>query len=62
MKTIKFTSYWTAEEADCICQLLDDFKSALWQVYGEEIIAMHQEIRDEQRELNNNEFDDEIPF
>lgn len=63
MKSLKITTYWTAEEAHCVYQLLDELKSAVWESYGEEIQEMFNEIRCEQQNTEqNNEFDDEIDF
>lgn len=63
MKTVKIVTHWTAGEADCIYQLLEEFKSALWASYGEEILTMHNEIwLEQQKKEQNNEFDDELPF
>ena len=50
MKTLKITTHWTPEEADCIYQFLDDFKQALWQYYGEDIVQMHKTIHAQQQE------------
>ena len=50
MKTLKITTHWTPEEADCIYQFLDDFKQALWQCYGEDIVQMHKTIHAQQQE------------
>lgn len=63
MKLLKMTTHWTPEEADCVYQFLDDFKEALWQSYGEEIVQMHKIINDElQEDHENRDFNDEIPF
>jgi hypothetical protein len=64
MKTIKLTTHWTTEQADDIYVLLDAFKEAIWQTYGEDIIKMHQEVANEKviEEEENNNFNDEIPF
>ena len=50
MRTLKITTYWTSEQADCIYQLLGDLRSELWDHYGEEIAEMYEEIRVEQQE------------
>jgi len=34
MKTLKMVTHWTVAEADCIYQLLEDFRTALWESYG----------------------------
>jgi NTP pyrophosphatase (non-canonical NTP hydrolase) len=63
MKTLRITTYWTAEEADCIYQLLDELKSVVWENYGEEILEMHRAIQVEQQTNNEIEdFNDELPF
>ena len=61
MKILKITTHWTAEEADCIYQLLGDLQSVIWQNYGEDIQRMHERIREEQLETEG-AFFDEIPF
>ena len=63
MKTLKITTHWTPEEADCIYQLLDDFKQALWQCYGGDIVQMHKTIQAEQKERDEEkESHDELLF
>ena len=62
MKTLKITTYWSAEEADCIYQLLDELKEVIWQAYGEEILQMYQEMRDGKAEKQDDDFNDEIEF
>ena len=63
MRILKITTHWTPEEADCIDQFLDDFKEALWQCYGEDIVQMYKTLHDEQRaEDEERTFDDEPPF
>jgi len=63
MKTLKITSHWTPEEAECIDQFLDDFKQALWQCYGEDIVQMHKTIHaQQQKRYEEKEPDDELLF
>ena len=63
MRILKITTHWTPEEADCIDQFLDDFKEALWQCYGEDIVQMYKTLYDEQRAGDEERtFDDEPPF
>ena len=63
MKILKITTHWTAEEADCIYALLDVFKSAIWQAYGEDIVNMHSDIANEQKyKKETGEFNDELGF
>ena len=65
MKILRIATYWTPEEADCVYQLLDELKAAVWQSYGEEITAMHKAIWEEeqthQKDSENNE-NDELLF
>lgn len=63
MKVLRITTHWTAEEADCIYQLLDEFKSVIWEHYGDEIIEMHKVIQLEQQGCEGSqEFNDDLPF
>jgi len=63
MKTLRITTHWTTEEADCIYQFLDECKSAVWDHYGEEISRMHKAIWDEQQDqLGQHLLNDELPF
>jgi hypothetical protein len=63
VKTLKITTHWTPEEAECIYQLLDDFKQALWQCYGEDIVQMHKTIHAQQQDrYEEKESDDELLF
>lgn len=63
MKILKITTHWTPEEADCVYQLLDDLKEAIWQRYGEDILDRYKTIQDEQQaEHEECDFNDEIPF
>ena len=62
MKTLKITTYWTREEADCIYQLLDELKEVIWEAYGEEILKMYQEMNDEKTETQREDFNDQIQF
>ena len=48
MKTIKFTTYWRAEDADTVIGLLDDLRDAIWAAYGLEIAEMYKAIAEEQ--------------
>lgn len=62
MKTVKITTHWTPEEADCIYQFLDHFKEALWEAYGEDMVKMRKANQDEQQLCHENAFNDELPF
>ncbi len=63
MKTLKITTHWTPEQADCIYQFLDDFKQALWQCYGEDIVQMHKTVHAQQQErYEEKESDSELLF
>lgn len=48
MKILKLTTHWTTEEADCIYQLLDEFRCAIWDSYGNDIELLYQAQREEQ--------------
>jgi len=63
VKTLKITTHWTPEEADCIYQLLDNFKQALWHCYGEDIVQMHKtDYAQQQERYKENEPDDDVLF
>ena len=63
MKILKITTHWTTEEADCVYALLDVFKSAIWQAYGEDIANMHSDIANEQKyKKETDEVNDELGF
>jgi hypothetical protein len=63
MKTLKITTYWTTEQAEDMYLLLNELKSAIWQSYGEDIVAKHQEIaREPQKMEEGDEFNDELTF
>lgn len=55
MKTLRITTYWTPEEADCVYQLLDELKAAVWSSYGEEITEMHKAIWEEEQQERKEE-------
>ena len=63
MKTLRITTHWTAEQADCIYQLLGDLRSVLWDHYGDEIVEMYEEIRVAQQEYEDSiEINHDLPF
>ena len=63
MKTLRLTTYWTAEQAECIYQLLGDLRSEVWDRYGDEIEELYREIRVEQQEFAASiEVNHELPF
>ncbi len=63
MKTLRITTHWTAEQADCIYQLLGDLRSALWDHYGDEIAELYEKARVEQQEsVDRVEVNHELPF
>ncbi len=62
MKTLRITTHWTTEQAEDMFILLDDLKTAIWEIYGEDIVTMHREIAfDQKKEGENGEIKDE-PF
>ncbi len=62
MKSLKITTYWTTEQAEDIYLALEALKSAIWQSYGEDIIAMHGETSKGQQKIIEGKFDNELPF
>lgn len=44
MKILKITTHFSTEEADCLYQLMDELKEAIWRSYGDDIIEMHKAI------------------
>ncbi|NQY65445.1 MAG: hypothetical protein HRT38_17345 [Alteromonadaceae bacterium] len=66
MRTLKFTTYWTTQQAEDMYLLLEELKTAIWESYGEDIFKMHQEFTKEQREeeekRESGEFDVDLPF
>jgi hypothetical protein len=67
MKTLKITTHWSDEEADCVYRLLGEIQAAIWESYGKEIDQLYQAHREEQlqqqkeREQLSFQLDD-IPF
>ncbi len=66
--TMKFTqlkTHWSADEASCVIEFLDELRDSLWSVYGKDIIEMHHarciNTADESQVVHR-EFDDEIDF
>ena len=55
MKTLRVTTYWTPEQADCVYQILDELKAAVWSSYGEEITEMHKAIWEEEQQERKEE-------
>jgi len=63
MKTLRITTHWTAEQADCVYQLLGELRSMLWEHYGDEIVKMYETIRIEQQQREDSvEVNHELPF
>lgn len=64
MKILRIPTYWTPEEADCVYQLLDELRAAVWHSYGEEITAMHKAIWEEEQKRKDSEGNEnyERPF
>lgn len=63
MKTLKVTTHWSVEEAEGIYRLLDEFKDALWQSYGEDILEMYKTMQLEKQASDEHEdFNDELSF
>jgi len=63
MKPLKIMTHWTPQEAQCIYQLLDDLKLAVWESYGTDIMTMFDDVKNDQEcDDQQAEFDDEIEF
>jgi len=62
MKTLKITTHWTPEEADCIYQFLDDLKTVILENYGEDMVRMHKDNQDQQQACHEEAFNDDLPF
>lgn len=67
MKTIKITTHWSADQALCVCELLDELKSGILTAYSDEIEQLMEKCRIEQADKQPTKelgdwFDDEIPF
>lgn len=63
MKTLKITTFWTPDEADCVYEFLGELKAAIWQVYGQEIEQLYEARRQEQMAGGQrDDFDDELLF
>ena len=61
MKVLKITTHWTAEEAACVYEALDTFKTAIWESYGNDITKMYTDIANEQNQ-ESYQFNDELDF
>lgn len=58
--TMRFTqikTHWRAEEASTVIEFLGDLRDMLWDVYGEEIIAMYK--ADAEIEIDDSQWDGE---
>ena len=63
MKPLRITPHWTAEQADCVYQLLGELRSILWEHYGDEIVKMYETVRAEQEQREGSvEVNHELPF
>ena len=63
MKLLRITTHWSAEEAECIYQLLGELKDAIWQSYGEDILEMHKAMQLEKQDSDELEdFNNEPPL
>ena len=64
MKVPRLYTFWSAEEAWMVIDLLDRLRDALWEEYGEQVIEMHwQDIeRENDKQLELDLDGDESPF
>jgi len=61
MKTLHITTHWTTEEAACVIDALDTFKTVIWETYGKDITKMYVDIAEHQHQQSE-QFDDELGF
>ncbi len=63
MNTIRLRTYWDADDAHLVISFLDELRDLLWESYGDEIKAMHQNLADAaQNDRQTDLFDDKIEF
>ena len=64
MKTLRLRTYWDADDAHLVISFLDELRDLLWDSYGDEIIATHQNLADAaaQNDRQTDLFDDKIEF
>jgi hypothetical protein len=43
MKFTQLTTRWTADDAHCVIEFLDELRDVLWASYGDQIIEMQQQ-------------------
>ena len=66
--TMRFTqlvTHWNPDTALDVITFLDQLRAALWAVYGDAIVEQQREysqLRDDDDETLELEFDDRIPF
>ena len=53
LKIMKLTTYWSAEEASTAYEVMDALKEAVWEVYGDKIVAKHRAMRDEMQKTGD---------
>ncbi len=44
MKFTQLTTRWTADDAYCVIEFLDELREVLWASYGDQIIEMQQQV------------------
>ncbi len=63
MKTLKIPVWWSTEEAENILLFLDELRSVIGHLYGEEIQQMHRALQQAQNHpAHEDDWNDEVPF
>ena len=64
MNTIRLRTYWNADDAHLVISFLDELRDLLWESYGDEIVAMHQNLAEDaaQNDRQTDLFNDKIEF
>ncbi len=65
MKIVKLRTHWHPGDAELMINFLDDIRDLLCEVYGDEIVEMHQKDGDKGQgddQQTDLPFDDEIDF
>ena len=47
MKIMKLTTYWSAEEANTVCEFMEALRDAVLDEYRDKIVAMHRAIQED---------------
>ena len=53
MKILKIATHWTPEEADCIFTFLEELQSMIWEIYGEDLAQIYQQLGEQQQSMEH---------